>query len=46
MCPRENRSAGRYRLTWNAANLPSGMYFLQMSVDGKPVSSKKMMLVK
>jgi hypothetical protein len=42
----EARAAGQHQLTWNASNLPSGVYFLQMSVDGKPMLSRKMMLLK
>jgi hypothetical protein len=42
----ERLSAGRHELTWNAQNLPSGMYILQMQADGSFTSSRKMMLLK
>jgi hypothetical protein len=42
----QQQPAGRYSLSWNASNLSSGIYFLQLKADGKPMRSKKMMLLK
>jgi hypothetical protein len=33
-------------MTWNAQNLPSGMYIMHMQADGSFTSSRKMMLLK
>ena len=41
----EDKSAGTYELTWNAANLPSGVYFYKIKA-GNYVSVKKMILIK
>jgi predicted lipoprotein with Yx(FWY)xxD motif len=41
----ENLSAGNYRITWNAAANPSGVYFYRLEA-GSFVSMKKMILVK
>ena len=41
----ENKTAGRYQLTFDAAHLASGMYIIRM-VAGNYVSSRKMMLIK
>ncbi len=38
-------SAGSYRVTWNASNLPSGLYLCQMEVGGF-VQTRKMILLK
>lgn len=40
------RAAGTYQVSWDAINLPSGVYVYQLRVDGTVVSAKKMMLVK
>jgi Secretion system C-terminal sorting domain len=37
--------AGQYRLTWDASDLPTGIYFYQLRA-GSTVISKKMMLIK
>ena len=42
----EPRAAGTYRLTWEASELPSGVYVYQLRVDGNLVDSRKMLLVK
>jgi len=51
----EEKSVGTYELTWNATNLPSGVYFYQLLVsalqskDGKAgefIETKKMILLK
>ena len=41
----EEKSAGTYELMWNAANLPSGVYFYQLKA-GDFVQTKKMILIK
>ena len=42
---KEEKPAGTYELNWNAANLPSGVYFYQLRA-GDIVQSKKMILLK
>lgn len=39
------KPAGTYKLTWNAANLPSGVYFYKLQA-GSYTSIKKMLLLK
>ena len=41
----EEKSVGTYELTWNAASLPSGVYFYQLKA-GEFISTKKMILLK
>jgi len=41
----EEKSVGTYELTWNAENLPSGVYFYQLKA-GEFISTKKMILLK
>ncbi|MBZ0182920.1 MAG: FG-GAP-like repeat-containing protein [Melioribacteraceae bacterium] len=41
----EQKSAGTYQVTFNAGNLPSGVYFYRLQVNDF-VTSKKMMLIK
>jgi hypothetical protein len=41
----EYKPAGSYTLKWNAANLPSGIYFYQLKA-GSYVETKKMILIK
>ena len=41
----EEKTAGTYELTWNAANLPSGVYFYQLSA-GDYLETKKMVLIR
>ena len=41
----EEKSTGTYELTWNAASLPSGVYFYQLKA-GDFVGTKKMILLK
>ena len=48
----EQRESGNYKLTWNAADLPSGVYFYQLKVypanggTGPFIQTKKMILLK
>jgi len=42
----ENKQAGYYKATFDGSNLPSGMYFYRLSVDGNVVDTKRMALVK
>jgi Secretion system C-terminal sorting domain len=42
----ERLAAGRHETTWNARNLPSGMYIMHMQADGSFTSSMKLMLLK
>jgi len=41
----EEKTAGTYEISWNAANLPSGVYFYTLKA-GKFVSTRKMILMK
>lgn len=41
----EEKPAGTYELTWDAANLPSGVYFYQLKAD-EFISVKKMILIR
>ena len=41
----EQKEPGAYELTWNAANLPSGVYFYQLKA-GDYIETKKMLLLK
>jgi len=48
----EEKPVGTYELTWNAVNLPSGVYFYQLRATpnggqaGSFVETKKMLLLK
>lgn len=48
----EEKPAGTYELNWNAANLPSGVYFYQMRATpvgaqaGDFIQTRKMILLK
>ncbi|MDZ4712622.1 MAG: T9SS type A sorting domain-containing protein [bacterium] len=42
----ENKQAGYYQATFDGSNLPSGMYFYRLSVDGNVIDTKRMALVK
>jgi hypothetical protein len=41
----EYKYQGNYDIVWNAVNIPSGVYFIQMNVNGF-VSTQKVMLIK
>jgi hypothetical protein len=41
----EQKSAGRYRVTWDAAKCSSGMYFYRF-VAGSSIETKGMILMK
>jgi hypothetical protein len=46
-CPvNERKEPGSYEVTWNAGEYPSGLYFVQMRIDGKISKSIKMLLIK
>ncbi|MCX8056147.1 MAG: T9SS type A sorting domain-containing protein, partial [Ignavibacteria bacterium] len=38
--------AGKYSVKFNAGNLPSGVYFYCMEIDGIKLKTKKMLLLK
>jgi hypothetical protein len=38
------QSAGEYNITWNANNMPSGLYFYRLSVNDLSVSNKMILL--
>lgn len=42
----ETKQAGRFSAEFNAAGLPSGVYFYKMTVNGSQSDEKKMVLVK
>jgi N-acetylneuraminic acid mutarotase len=42
---KEEKPAGTYEVNWNAANLPSGVYFYQLRAEDF-ISTKKMILLK
>jgi len=42
----ESKPAGRYSVEFNAANMPSGVYFYKLTVNGSQSIEKKMVLVK
>lgn len=42
----ETKAAGRYSIEWNALNMPSGVYFYKMTINGSQSVEKKMVLVK
>ncbi len=42
----ENKPAGRFSVEWNASNMPSGVYFYRMTIDGSQTVEKKMVLIK
>ena len=41
----EEKPAGTYEITWNAASLPSGVYFYQLKADNY-IETKKMILLR
>jgi len=41
----EYKPAGKYEIEFNAANLPSGVYFYQLKA-GEFIQTKKMILIK
>lgn len=42
----EVKSAGRYEVEFNASGLPSGLYFYSLLINGRIVSTKRMVLTK
>jgi photosystem II stability/assembly factor-like uncharacterized protein len=42
----ENQEVGTFEVTFNGSNLPSGIYFYRLEVDGLIVETKKMILLK
>jgi hypothetical protein len=42
----QHQQAGRYRVTMDAHNLPSGLYIYRLQVDGRVVMAKTMTLIK
>jgi len=41
----EKKASGNYNIIWDAVSEPSGIYYVQLNVDGK-LSTKKMILLK
>ena len=41
----EYKDQGNYEVVWNAINIPSGVYFIQMNINSF-VSTQKVMLIK
>jgi len=39
-------STGTYSIQWTASDLPSGIYFVSISVEGQLVTSHKVILMK
>jgi hypothetical protein len=42
----EEQKPGKYETEFDGSNLPSGIYYYQLSVDNKPLAAKKMVLIK
>jgi len=42
----EKKTVGNYSMNFNGEGLNSGIYFYRLSVDGKNVQSRKMMMLK
>ena len=42
----EHKAAGDYNILWNAADVPSGLYFVRFIVDDNVITTNKMLLVK
>ncbi|MBK6773216.1 MAG: T9SS type A sorting domain-containing protein [Ignavibacteria bacterium] len=42
----ENKPAGRYEVTFNGADFPSGVYFYSLLIDGNLIDTKRMVLLK
>ena len=42
----EKKNPGSYEVEFDGSNLPSGVYFYSLSVDGSLVDSKRMILLK
>lgn len=40
------KTTGQYNSVFNARSLPSGVYFYQLKLNGKPIATKKMTLLK
>lgn len=40
----ESLQAGKYRMQWDAGNLPSGIYFIRLSVEGIAISKRIVMV--
>jgi hypothetical protein len=42
----ENLNPGSYEVTFNGNNLPSGIYFYQLSLNNEQIASRKMLMIK
>jgi len=42
----ERKSSGNYSVEFTGSNFPSGVYYYSLIIDGKPVDTRKMLLVK
>jgi enterochelin esterase family protein len=42
----QNHAPGSYRVTWNAARQPSGIYFYRLHVNGRVVATRRIVLLR
>ncbi|HGY56645.1 MAG TPA: T9SS type A sorting domain-containing protein [Caldithrix abyssi] len=42
----KEQTAGSYRLRWNAGNLPGGIYFYRLNINGRMIDARKMILLR
>ena len=42
----ENQEQGIYKVHWNGKGFPSGVYYYQLKINGKPIATRKMILMR